>query len=59
MCAMPMSRHFYIAVTPSGTNLCFYGRTGDNMGLSFYADGRLTVARFNLDWPTDVKDEVK
>ena len=37
-----------IAVTPSGTILCFYGR-GDKA--SFSGD-RLTVARFNLAWLT-------
>ncbi|SFI09309.1 sialidase family protein [Planctomicrobium piriforme] len=45
-----------LAVTPGGTILCFYGRTGDNTGLSYYAGGRLTVARFNLEWLTDGKD---
>ena len=37
-----------IAVTPSGTILCFYGR-GDKAS---FAGDRLTVARFNLDWLT-------
>lgn len=37
-----------IAVTPSGTILCFYGR-GDKAN---FAGDRLTVARFNLDWLT-------
>ena len=37
-----------IAVTPSGTILCFYGR-GEKAS---FAGDRLTVARFNLDWLT-------
>ncbi len=37
-----------IAVTPSGTILCFYGH-GDKAS---FAGDRLTVARFNLDWLT-------
>jgi sialidase-1 len=41
-----------IAVTPKGTILCFYGRSGDKKGLAAFAGGRLTVARFNLDWLT-------
>lgn len=41
-----------IAVTPSGTILCFYGR-GRKVR---FAGDRLTVARFNLDWLTDGKD---
>lgn len=45
-----------IAVTPKGTILCFYGRSGNNTGLSFFAGGYLTVARFNLEWLTDGKD---
>ena len=42
-----------IAVTKSGTILCFYGR-GEKSG---FAGDRLTVARFNLEWLTDGKDE--
>ncbi len=45
-----------IAVTPAGTILCFYGRSGNNPGLAAFAGGRLTVARFNLEWLTDGKD---
>ena len=41
-----------IAVTHSGTILCFYGRSGDGTGLAHFAGGRLTLARFNLDWLT-------
>ncbi len=41
-----------IAVTKSGTILCFYGR-GPKSG---FAGDRLTVARFNLEWLTDGKD---
>ena len=44
-----------IAVTRAGTILCFYGRSGDNQGMAAFAGGRLTVARFNLDWLTDGK----
>lgn len=39
-----------IAVTPKGTILCFYGRSGDSKGVAAFAGGRLTVARFNLEW---------
>lgn len=48
-----------IAVTPKGTILCFYGRSGNNTGLSFFAGGYLTLARFNLEWLTDGKDSPK
>ena len=41
-----------LAVTKSGTILCFYGR-GEKAG---FAGDRLTVARFNLEWLTDGKD---
>lgn len=44
-----------IAVTHSGTILCFYGRSGDSKGLAAFAGGRLTLARFNLEWLTDGK----
>ena len=39
-----------IAVTHSGTVLCFYGRSGDGSALAHFAGGRLTLARFNLEW---------
>ena len=39
-----------IAVTPSGTILCFYGRSGDSQGVAAFAGGCLTLARFNLEW---------
>lgn len=39
-----------IAVTPKGTILCFYGRSGDSKGVAAFAGGRLTLARFNLEW---------
>lgn len=39
-----------IAVTQAGTILCFYGRSGDSKGVAAFAGGRLTVARFNLEW---------
>jgi len=45
-----------LAVTKSGTILCFYGSAGTNKGMSFYSGGRLTLARFNLEWLTDGKD---
>ena len=45
-----------IAVTPAGTILCFYGRSGNNSGLAAFAGGRLTLARFNLEWLTDGQD---
>jgi sialidase-1 len=41
-----------IAVTKSGTILCFYGRSGDDSLLAHFAGDRLTVARFNLEWLT-------
>jgi sialidase-1 len=41
-----------IAVTPSGTILCFYGRSGQKPGTPAFAGGRLTLARFNLQWLT-------
>lgn len=39
-----------IAVTQRGTILCFYGRSGDSQGVAAFAGGRLTLARFNLEW---------
>ena len=39
-----------IAVTQAGTILCFYGRSGDGSALAHFAGGRLTLARFNLEW---------
>lgn len=41
-----------IAVTHSGTILCFYGRSGDSKDAAAFAGGRLTLARFNLEWLT-------
>lgn len=40
-----------LAVAKDGTVLCFYER-GSTDGKSIYATGRLTVARFNLEWLT-------
>lgn len=48
-----------IAVTQSGTILCFYGNSGKGTGLHHFAGGRLTLARFNLEWLTDGKDTSK
>ena len=45
-----------IAVTKSGTILCFYGASGASTGLGSFAGGRLTLARFNLEWLTDGRD---
>jgi sialidase-1 len=45
-----------IAVTKTGTILCFYGRSGASTGLGSFAGGRLTLARFNLEWLTDGRD---
>jgi len=45
-----------IAVTKSGTILCFYGRSGDGSSLAYFAGGRLTLARFNLEWLTEGKE---
>ena len=43
-----------LAVTHAGTILCFYGRSGESQGaapgLAAMAGGRLTLARFNLEW---------
>jgi sialidase-1 len=44
-----------IAVTKSGTIICFYGR-GDKPG---FAGESLRVARFNLEWLTEGKDSPK
>jgi sialidase-1 len=44
-----------IAVTKSGTILCFYGRAGK----PHFAGDALTLARFNLEWLTDGKDPAK
>jgi sialidase-1 len=41
-----------IAVAKDGTVLCFYGRAKK----STFASERLTVARFNLEWVTDIAD---
>jgi sialidase-1 len=41
-----------VAVTKTGTILCFYGR-GEKAS---FAGDRLTLARFNLEWLTDGKD---
>lgn len=41
-----------IGVTQAGTILCFYGRSGDSKGVAAFAGGRLTLARFNLEWLT-------
>ena len=41
-----------LAVTRAGTILCFYGRSGDGSGAAQFAGGRLTLARFNLEWLT-------
>lgn len=48
-----------LAVTRSGTILCFYGSSGNNTGLMHFAGARLTLARFNLEWLTDGKDSTK
>jgi len=45
-----------LAVTKSGTILCFYGASGASTGAGYFAGGRLTLARFNLEWLTDGKD---
>ena len=43
-----------LAVTPAGTILCLYGRSGAGQGqakgLPAFTGGRLTLARFNLEW---------
>jgi sialidase-1 len=39
-----------LAVTKDGTILCFYGRAGDGGGMTAWSGGRLTLARFNLEW---------
>jgi sialidase-1 len=44
-----------IAVTNEGTILCFYGRSEK----PHFAGDRLTLARFNLAWLTDGRDDVK
>ena len=44
-----------IAVTNEGTILCFYGRSEK----PHFAGDRLTLARFNLAWLTDGRDDAK
>lgn len=45
-----------IAVTKSGTILCFYGR-GEKKDMGGWAFRALTLARFNIEWLTDGKDK--
>lgn len=45
-----------LAVTKNGTILCFYGSSGASTGLGSFAGGRLTLARFNLEWLTSGSD---
>lgn len=47
-----------LAVANDGTILLFYER-GSTDGANIYKTGRLTVARFNLEWLTDGKDTLK
>jgi sialidase-1 len=47
-----------LAMTKGGTILCFYER-GSTDAKSSTKTGRLTVARFNLEWLTDGKDALK
>jgi sialidase-1 len=42
-------------VLPDGTILCFYER-GSIDGKNNFATGRVTVARFNLEWLTGGAD---
>jgi sialidase-1 len=51
-----LSMYSDLAVTKSGAILCFYGSQGNSTGLNTFAGGRLTLARFNLEWLTDGKD---
>jgi len=46
-----------LAVLPDGTVLCFYesGKPGETRRNGDWAYASLTVARFNLEWLTDVK----
>ncbi len=46
-----------LAVGPDGSIYCFYER-GSTDGMNNYRTGRLTVARFNLEWLTDGKDSL-
>ena len=39
-----------IGVSQAGTILCFYGRSGESNGVGHFAGGRLTLARFNMEW---------
>ncbi len=45
-----------LAALPDGTILCFHER-GSTDGRTIYKTGLLTVARFNLEWLSDGKDE--
>lgn len=47
-----------LAVANDGTILLFYER-GSTDGANIYKTGRLTLARFNLEWLTDGKDALK
>jgi sialidase-1 len=47
-----------LAVAKDGTILCFYER-GSTDAKSSTKTGRLTVARFNLEWLTDGRDALK
>jgi sialidase-1 len=53
-----LSGYSDLAVAMDGALLCLYerGSTEDKTGAS---TGRLTIARFNLEWLTDGKDVLK
>jgi sialidase-1 len=46
-----------IGVAKDGTILCFYGR-GEKKDFGGFAFDHLTLARFNLEWLTDGKDQL-
>ena len=47
-----------LAVTKDGTILCLYERRNTDGNNDTRTD-RLTMARFNVEWLTDGKDELK
>jgi sialidase-1 len=51
-----MSGYSDLAAGPDGTIYCFYENSSTDGGM--FRTGRLTLARFNLEWLTDGKDSI-